>query len=211
MGWWQVLFPRLGIIWRLTPIVCILPVLNLLNECYRVALDQETDWFTWLNQYPPNEKSKSVRWLELLIQVPNLITDVLVILDCRPLEIERMEILDFRNDTLRFQVMIPGYENSPSGVGMFTSYLAELLVSASDLVNRKMRKEFITTDWLIGQLLDTNLLPHLALEPYLLCNTVEDDHFQILSWSQWPYLSLNEAHTWNYQDMIMSNSSTLSH
>ncbi|KAF4637915.1 hypothetical protein G7Y89_g135 [Cudoniella acicularis] len=138
-----------------------------------LVLDQQTDWFTRLNQDP---RPEAIRWLEILIQMPNLISDILVILDCSPLEIESMEILDFGSGTSGFEVMTPGYKDSSREVGMFTSSLAELLESATDLENQKVRKEFITTDWLIGQLSNTNHLPHLAFEPSLICNTVEDDY-----------------------------------
>lgn len=128
-----------------------------------------------LNQFP---NAHEMRWLESLIQMPNLISDLLVILDC-PLdsvELESQSFLDFGENKLRFQVMTAGYKDPSFEPGVFTSCLAELLENANDPVNRMRRKNFVTTGWLIGELSCTNCLSGQEMKPSLLKNTVEDDY-----------------------------------
>jgi hypothetical protein len=141
---------------------------------YRLTLDPESDWLGRLEKFL---NAKEMFWLEYLIQIPNLLSDVLVILDC-PAKIEGFSFVDFGNGTFRLQVMTAGYKDPSFEPGAFTSCLAGLLENAANPVSRMRRKEFITTSWLLEELCDIDYLPGQEIEPSLAGNFVKDDYLE---------------------------------
>jgi hypothetical protein len=114
------------------------------------------------------------------IDFPNLVSDVLVTLDCPldPAKIDDRSILDAGNGTFRFQVMTAGYKDPSFEPGAFTSCLAGLLENAANPVSRMRRKEFITIHWLVEELCDIDYLPGQEIEPSLARNFVKDDYLE---------------------------------
>jgi hypothetical protein len=145
----------------------------------RLTLDHESHWSKRLNKFPD---AQEMRWLELLIDFPALMSDMLVILDC-PVghtEIGGRTMLDVSDGMLRFQVMIAGYEDSSFEPGAFTSCLAGLLENTTDPVNRMSRKEFITTAWVIDKLHNKNYLLDQEIEPRLILYSDKDDYSELI-------------------------------
>jgi hypothetical protein len=109
----------------------------------------------------------------------NLLSDILLILDCPPVDFDGTTILDFGNGTLRFETISVGHGNPLYMPGFLTSRLAELLENATILENRTTRKEFITTEWIDARFITMNHPPGQEVKFQRIGNHVGPmiDHF----------------------------------
>jgi hypothetical protein len=140
---------------------------------YRLLNHADDQWIRRLDQFPA---AAETTWLEVALQIPNLVLDILVILDYPPVEVDSYSFLDGGIGRLRFQVMSVVHRDGLYVPGIFTSYLAELLGNVASPDNRTTREEVITTEWLMHNLSSISPFPVQEINPSLMMNTVEDGY-----------------------------------
>lgn len=127
------------------------------------------------NEWP--RRGKEIPWLQNHVQLPNLSTDLLLILDCPLVDLGSTTILNTGNGTLRFDIMSVRHGN-PWTPGLLTSRLAGLLEDVAKPDNRIRQREFITTKWISNKFPTINHPPGQELELQLHENHVEDKFLQ---------------------------------